>query len=110
MTLLSKGFVCSLTYSFLYMCHFCSSGRYSELHAQYNEAVNTVKEQKELITQLETDLLSVNALPSAFRGQGEVRKVVKMLVMFNSPFLNSPYKGDSLSGSLTMRIRNVSQD
>lgn len=47
------------------------TGRYSELHVQYNEAVNTVKEQKELITQLETDLLSVNALPSAFRGQGE---------------------------------------
>ncbi|KAJ7375021.1 intra-Golgi vesicle-mediated transport [Desmophyllum pertusum] len=47
------------------------TGRYSELHLQYNEAVNTVKEQKELITQLETDLLSVNALPSAFRGQGE---------------------------------------
>ncbi|KAL9980107.1 hypothetical protein ACROYT_G008650 [Oculina patagonica] len=47
------------------------TGRYSELHAQYNEAVSTVKEQKELITQLETDLLSVNALPSAFRGQGE---------------------------------------
>ena len=50
----------------------CSLGRYTDLHSQYNEAVNTVKEQKELITQLETDLLSVNALPSAFRGQGEV--------------------------------------
>ncbi|XP_022793448.1 protein CASP-like [Stylophora pistillata] len=47
------------------------TGRYSELHLQYNEAVNTVKEQKELIAQLEADLLSVNALPSAFRGQGE---------------------------------------
>ena len=57
----------------------CSSGRYSELHSQYNEAVNTVKEQKELITQLETDLLSVNALPSAFRGQGEVKEVFKTL-------------------------------
>ncbi|KAK2558324.1 Protein CASP, partial [Acropora cervicornis] len=45
--------------------------RYTELHSKYNEAVNTVKEQKELIGQLETDLLSVNALPSAFRGQGE---------------------------------------
>lgn len=55
---------------------FISLGRYSDLQVQYNEAVNTVKEQKELITQLETDLLSVNALPSAFRGQGEVRIVV----------------------------------
>ena len=55
---------------------FISLGRYSDLQVQYNEAVNTVKEQKELITQLETDLLSVNALPSAFRGQGEVKIVV----------------------------------
>ena len=62
----------SLTRSFL--CYFRSSGRYSDLHAQYNEAVNTVKEQKELITQLETDLPSVNALPSAFRGQGEIAR------------------------------------
>ena len=60
-----------------YLCMFSLSGRYSELHVQYNEAVNTVKEQKELITQLETDLLSVNALPSAFRGQGEVRANIK---------------------------------
>ena len=79
-----------------FLCYFSSSGRYSDLHAQYNEAVNTVKEQKELITQLETDLLSVNALPSAFRGQGEVREVVKMLVMVNSPFLNSLYESNSL--------------
>lgn len=54
------------------LCCLYSSGRYSDLQTQYNEAVNTVKEQKELIAQLETDLLSVNALPSAFRGQGEV--------------------------------------
>ncbi|XP_068748257.1 protein CASP-like isoform X1 [Montipora capricornis] len=47
------------------------TGRYTELHSKYNEAVNTVKEQKELIGELETDLLSVNALPSTFRGQGE---------------------------------------
>ena len=60
-----------------HFCMFSLSGRYSELHVQYNEAVNTVKEQKELITQLETDLLSVNALPSAFRGQGEVRTNIK---------------------------------
>ena len=79
-----------------FLCYFCSSGRYSDLHVQYNEAVNTVKEQKELIAQLETDLLSVNALPSAFRGQGEVREVVKMLVMVNPPFLNSFYESNNL--------------
>ena len=91
-----------------FLCYFCSSGRYSDLQAQYNEAVNTVKEQKELITQLETDLLSVNALPSAFRGQGEVREVVKLLSMFNSPFLNSPYESNSFSSRQIMRIRNLS--
>ena len=46
--------------------------RLSELQKQYSEAVYAVKEQKELISQLEGDLLSVNALPSVFRGQGEV--------------------------------------
>ena len=57
-----------------------------------------MKEQKELITQLETDLLSVNALPSAFRGQGEVRRVLKtqvLLVMCSSLFLFSPYDSNT---------------
>ena len=58
--------------SFFFFLLLRCKGRYTELHSKYNEAVNTVKEQKELIGQLETDLLSVNALPSAFRGQGEV--------------------------------------
>ena len=71
---LSKYVLNSLSYFACFV--FISLGRYSDLQVQYNEAVNTVKEQKELITQLETDLLSVNALPSAFRGQGEVRIVV----------------------------------
>ncbi|CAB4037205.1 CASP isoform X2, partial [Paramuricea clavata] len=47
------------------------SDRHADLQKQYTEAAHTVKEQKELITQLETDLLSVNALPSVHRGQGE---------------------------------------
>lgn len=46
--------------------------RYQDLNGQYKEAAHTVTEQKELITQLECDLLSVNALPTAYRGQGEV--------------------------------------
>lgn len=47
--------------------------RHADLQKQYSEAVHTLKEQKELISQLESDLLSVNALPSTLRGQGEVR-------------------------------------
>ncbi|XP_028400316.1 protein CASP-like [Dendronephthya gigantea] len=45
--------------------------RHADLQRQYTEAAHTVKEQKELISELETDLLSVNALPSTHRGQGE---------------------------------------
>jgi len=52
-----------------------------------------VKEQKELITQLETDLLSVNALPSAFRGQGEVRDVYK-----------TQYYSNTLSSTQVVRV------
>ena len=52
--------------------HFSLPDRHADLQKQYKEAAHTVKEQKELITQLETDLLSVNALPSTHRGQGEV--------------------------------------
>ncbi|XP_031558255.1 protein CASP-like [Actinia tenebrosa] len=47
------------------------SARYQDLNRQYKETAHTVSEQKELITQLECDLLSVNALPTAYRGQGE---------------------------------------
>eukprot|EP00795_Rhopilema_esculentum_P015573 gene15573-6840_t len=41
------------------------------LQKQNGDAVRTTKEQKELITQLENDLLNLNSLPSTFRGQGE---------------------------------------
>ncbi|KAK3736333.1 hypothetical protein QZH41_020805 [Actinostola sp. cb2023] len=47
------------------------AARYQELNKQYKEAVHTIADQKELITQLECDLLSVNALPTSYRGQGE---------------------------------------
>ncbi|EDO29580.1 predicted protein, partial [Nematostella vectensis] len=47
------------------------AGRFEDLDKKYSEAVRTVEDQKELIGQLECDLLSVNALPTAFRGQGE---------------------------------------
>ena len=48
--------------------------RHADLQKQYTEAAHTLTEQKELISQLENDLLSVNALPSSLRGQGEVSK------------------------------------
>jgi len=48
------------------------TARYQELNKQYKEAVHTIADQKELIMQLECDLLSVNALPTSYRGQGEV--------------------------------------
>ncbi|XP_071094462.1 protein CASP-like isoform X4 [Haliotis cracherodii] len=43
----------------------------SKLQVVYMEAAGTVQEQKSLITQLEEDLRSVNALSSMFRGDAE---------------------------------------
>jgi homeobox protein cut-like len=45
--------------------------KYKNLQVEYQEAVKTVQEQKQLITQLEEDLHSVNALSSMFRGAPE---------------------------------------
>lgn len=66
-----------------------------------------MKEQKELITQLETDLLSVNALPTAFRGQGEVRDVYKTqfcLLSYVILFKISPYYSNTLSSTQVVRV------
>ena len=41
------------------------------LQKQNREAIHTIKEQKDLILQLENDVLNLNSLPSTFRGQGE---------------------------------------
>jgi len=47
------------------------SGKYDELQRNCSEAYRTVKDQKDLITQLEGDLLNVRGLPSSvFRGEG----------------------------------------
>lgn len=48
------------------------TARYAQIQDQYNEAVHSIQEQKQLITQLEEDLRSVNALSSMFRGDAEV--------------------------------------
>ena len=42
------------------------------LETQYKQAFSTMQEQKALITQLEEDLRSVNAVSSMFRGDAEV--------------------------------------
>ena len=47
------------------------SVKFEELQKNSSEAYRTVKTQKELITQLEGDLLNIRGLPSAvFRGEG----------------------------------------
>lgn len=48
------------------------SGRYGTLQEQYNEAFASIQSQKQLITQLEEDLRSVNAWSDVFRGRAEV--------------------------------------
>jgi len=47
------------------------SVRYSMLQQQYNDAFNTIAEQKRLITQLEDDLRKVNTVSSMFRPEAE---------------------------------------
>ena len=48
-----------------------SSVKYEELQRNASEAFRTLKEQKELITQLEGDVLNIRGLPSSvFRGEG----------------------------------------
>jgi len=47
-------------------------GRHSKLQDQYNEAVTSIQDQKQLIQQLEDDLRSVNAWSVMFRGTAEV--------------------------------------
>ncbi|KAK2184135.1 hypothetical protein NP493_282g02029 [Ridgeia piscesae] len=49
-----------------------SYGHYQVLEGQYKQAFSTMQEQKQLITQLEEDLRSVNAVSSMFRGDAEV--------------------------------------
>ena len=48
------------------------TARHSQLQEQYTETVASIQEQKLLITQLEEDLRSVNALSAMFRGDAEV--------------------------------------
>lgn len=52
------------------------SDKYKNLQVEYQEAVKTAQEQKQLITQLEEDLRSVNALSSMFRGTPEGQNVL----------------------------------
>ena len=51
------------------------TGHYQVLETQYKQAFSTMQEQKDLITQLEEDLRSVNAVSSMFRGDAEVSLV-----------------------------------
>ena len=51
--------------------HFLFLDKCDNLQKQNREAIHTIKEQKDLILQLENDVLNLNSLPSTFRGQGE---------------------------------------
>lgn len=47
------------------------TSKYTSLQEQYSEAVGSIQDQKQLNSQLEEDLRSVNALSSMFRGDAE---------------------------------------
>lgn len=55
----------------LKMAHSELSKQYNKLQENYKEAASTITEQKGMISQLEEDLRSVNALSSMFRGTAE---------------------------------------
>ena len=55
----------------LKMAHSELTKQYSKLQDNYKEAASTITEQKGMISQLEEDLRSVNALSSMFRGTAE---------------------------------------
>lgn len=60
-------------YSYVHDIHIfiLFTERYRKLQEDYQEAASTVQEQKLLITQLEEDLRSFNAVSSMFRGEAE---------------------------------------
>lgn len=60
-------------YSYVHDIHILIlfTERYRKLQEDYQEAASTVQEQKLLITQLEEDLRSFNAVSSMFRGEAE---------------------------------------
>ncbi|XP_077995438.1 protein CASP-like [Glandiceps talaboti] len=47
------------------------NNRHDKLQKEYNETVKSLAEQKGLITQLEKDLMNVQALSTYYRGEGE---------------------------------------
>lgn len=65
----TKPIPCLLLWSWLFKTPVTE--RYRKLQEDYQEAASTVQEQKLLITQLEEDLRSFNAVSSMFRGEAE---------------------------------------
>lgn len=63
------------------MLTYCSLGRHSKLQEQYNEAFTSIQDQKQLISQLEEDLRSVNAWSAMFRGTAEVGVVTAVIML-----------------------------
>ncbi|XP_071946425.1 protein CASP-like isoform X2 [Antedon mediterranea] len=47
------------------------NARYTDLEKNHTTLISTVEEKKQLVTQLERDLASVNSLSSLYRGEGE---------------------------------------
>lgn len=75
------------------------NGRFGKLQEQYTEAFGTIQEQKQLITQLEEDLRSVNALSVMFRGDAEGEAVTSSSQ--NAEFVASLIKDSSQSALLS---------
>ncbi|GAB1602343.1 protein CASP-like [Argonauta hians] len=82
------------------------SKQYTKLQESYKEAASTLTEQKVMISQLEEDLRSVNALSSMFRGtaEGVEAKPVTQTSEVMADFVKEmtpPVSGDNDKSSLT---------
>nr|XP_006812774.1 PREDICTED: protein CASP isoform X2 [Saccoglossus kowalevskii] len=71
MLLLEKNRVLQSENTSMKLANAEMSNRYDTLQKDYGEVVSSVQEQKELVAQLEKDLLSVNAVSALYRGEGE---------------------------------------
>eukprot|EP00794_Sanderia_malayensis_P014305 gene14305-15793_t len=84
------------------------NGKFEDLQKKYNEVNRTVKEQKQLITQLENDVLNLNSLSSTFRGQGEGEATPSAeTVLVEKAVKESMYAENTMSNSEPDSLLNI---
>nr|XP_006812773.1 PREDICTED: protein CASP isoform X1 [Saccoglossus kowalevskii] len=95
MLLLEKNRVLQSENTSMKLANAEMSNRYDTLQKDYGEVVSSVQEQKELVAQLEKDLLSVNAVSALYRGEGEGQA---------QPNISSELVADAVRDSATLDV------